>query len=77
MPALNIEIVEREGDQGEHAQQSEPPATSEEERLEREVQAELKDMVRGKRPSPIVRRGQTTKQFLDDSKRAKEVGLGV
>lgn len=27
--------------------------------------------------SPIVRRSQTTKQFLDDSKKAEQLGLGV
>ena len=27
--------------------------------------------------SPIVRRSQTTKQFMDDSKRAETIGLGV
>ena len=46
-----------------------------------EVEAELKDLrtkLASKTPMPpIVRRGQTVKQFLDDSKKAAEEGMGV
>ena len=50
-------------------------------RMEEEIELELKQL-RGQRggassPSAIVRRGQTTKQFMDDSKRAAKGGLGV
>lgn len=42
------------------------------------VQAELENLEalrQGKRP--LVRRGQTTKQFMDDMKKAEQVGLGI
>ena len=51
------------------------------EQIANEVEAELKDLrtkldTRTLMP-PIVRRGQTVKQFMDDSKKAAEAGLGV
>ena len=41
--------------------------------------AELKAMRRGQAAGKrlVVRRGQTTKEFMDDAKRAEQGGLGV
>ena len=56
-------------------------ATEADELVANEVEAELKDLrtkLASKTPMPpIVRRGQTVKQFLDDSKKAAEEGMGV
>jgi len=49
-------------------------------RMEDEVELELRKMRKQREdasPNPIVRRGQTTKQFMDDSKKAARGGLGV
>ena len=54
-------------------------ALHEEKRIELEVEAELKAMRRGQAAGKrlVVRRGQTTKEFMDDAKRAEQGGLGV
>ena len=60
---------------GPSAETADPTYNVDDSSLEHELEAELKALRQGKRP--LVRRGQTTKQFMDDMKRAERQGLGI